>query len=198
VLTSLLSSWTLLRDLHQLIPAMTGQAARAYAALPATQFSGPLWLWTGIEHPMLLKFVHQDVALVVVVLLWLFPLAGLLWSRPRSRSRAAVIVFAAAACGGTYFFLFMKSLAAPPPLVAHWQVAGAVLVQALLALGVALAARSFRIVWGLLAAFAAGAWSLAGDVDTALQILVLGSFMGIFAALLAGAIRSTTRPERET
>ncbi len=87
VLTSLLSSWTLLRDLHQLIPAMTGQAAHAYAALPATQFSGPLWLWMGIEHPMLLKFVHQDVALVVVVLLWLFPLAGLLWSRPRSRSR---------------------------------------------------------------------------------------------------------------
>lgn len=223
VLTSLLSSWMLLRDLHPLIPTMSRQAARDYAALTGTPFSGPFWLWIAFEHPLILRLVRQDSALLVAVLLWLFPLVGLLRAGrtsascrrgggeaagPKPSTRAMSVALCGLA-GGAVYVLITQSFIGTfglltvefAPLFRHWQISCAVVAQGTIAFCVALCIKSFRVAWGLLAAFVTGAmavlscsWNSGGElVDLAQRILVTGSASALAAGSLGVALASFAR-----
>lgn len=239
VLTALLSYWTLLRDLHPLMSILTNQARSDYAAVSVDMWPGPAWLWIAINHPLVLQLIKQDPVLVtVVVLLWVFPVAGLLrWHSsntagsgpvaPERTTRPGAVVLIGLASGAAYALFMLlhhtvihNSIATNDRMVlTHWQITGAVTAQAAVALGVAVWAKSFRVVWGLLAAFVTGAvavaavlgfseaggcidafsrqpgpctWILTGDF-VARWVLVEGSLTAIAAGLLGAALAHATR-----
>jgi hypothetical protein len=210
LLTVLLSSWTLLRDLHQLIPTMSRQAARDYAALSGTPFAGPFWLWAPLEHPLVLRLVRQDPALPVAVLLWMFPVVGLLCARHTTTNRAMTIALCGLAGGAATLVITQAVIGtvepSTVPLIRHGQIACAVLAQGAIALVVALCVTSFRVVWGLLAAFIAGAtdllglsWTLATEfVDLAQRIVVIGSAFALAASSLGAATAALVRFARHS
>jgi Zn-dependent protease with chaperone function len=187
VLTVLLGYWTLLRDLHPIVSSLSEQAGSDYAAVSTEAWPGPFWLWAGVHHPLVLHLTYQDPVGVTIVLIWLFPIFGLLrWpssdvpgpgltAHPRV-GRVGKIALVGLAGGAAYALLALlhrmlahvsvaaDERASPQLLMAfsHWQIVGALTAQAVVAFGVALWATSFRVVWGALAAFVTGAVALAG------------------------------------
>jgi hypothetical protein len=248
VLTVLLGYWTLLRDLHPLIPTLTDQARSDYAAVSVSAWPGPAWLWMAINHPLVRDhLIYQDPVLVTVVLLWLFPAIGLLQWRssdpagsglvaPERTTRPRVVVLIGLAGGAAYALLVLLHRAVVHgwiamnggaasdeflTVLAHWQITGAITAQAVVAFGVALWAKSFRVVRGLLAAFVTGmvaaaavlgfivvggcidafslrpgpcAWTITSDVARVTRlVLVEGSLAAIAGGLLGAALAGATR-----
>jgi Zn-dependent protease with chaperone function len=207
VLTVVLGYWRMLHDLHPLIPILTEQAVTNYAMLSASAWPGPQWLWMALNHELILHIVRQDPIVVTVVVLWLFPVAGLLWRRspsvagrsseiPKRSRRPTLIVLIGLAGGAAYAaaLLLCRALVHTSmttndwvasadflQVFAHWQIAGAVAAQAAVALGVALWVGSFRVIWGLFAAF------ITGTVATAAMLgaIVVGGCFDAFSVLPA-------------
>jgi Zn-dependent protease with chaperone function len=203
VLTVVLGYWTFLRDLHPLIPILTEQTLTDHVMLSDSAWPGPPWLWMALNHELILHIVRQDPIVVTVVVLWLFPTVGLLRRHspgvsgpgteiPEWSTRPALIVLIGLAGGAAYAValllyraLLHASMAANHrvgsdnfiQVFAYWQIVGAVAAQAAVALGVALWVKSFRVIWGLLAAFITGTVASAAMLGA----IVVGGCIGAFS-----------------
>ena len=200
VLTPLLAYWVLLRDLHPLIPTMSRQAARDFAMLPDTEFAGPVWLWTALEHPLVLRLTGENLALAAVVLLWFFPVLGLLYPRAtRAASRRTLIrVLLSGLVGGAGSILLTQLLLRTPrrriSLTHRLSSTGRSPSQSWFRRPqrcASVGATLFRVVWGLLAAFIVGATNTVvtaagGFLGPATRQILLEGFVAALAAGILG------------
>ncbi|CAM5232158.1 Protease HtpX [Streptomyces alboniger] len=173
-LAVLLASWLLLYDFaHQLGPVNDGARADHRAVAAAAPLE-PYWLWAALEHPMAEFFYRWTPVALTAVTLWAFPLAAL-WRRgavgpPSGWARWVVVpcllgtaAFTAATLGIRMLVRMdvAEELRRPYILAfAHWSVAGAVVLQGIVAAvvtaGLYRAHGRMAGLFGLMAAFVTG------------------------------------------
>ncbi|MFH0179101.1 hypothetical protein ACIA6D_10705 [Streptomyces cacaoi] len=173
LLTVLLAWWMLLYDHVSNLSVLNDSLRAEHADLARSAPAGPYAIWSAVEHPLMVRFAQWTPVVTALVLLWAWPLASQLryparqgWVRPVVR---ASVAGAAVYLGGVLALRMLIRVDAAAPkasqeavlrLFAYWQIAGAVLLQGLVALVVTalLMRRHGRIapLYGLLAAFLTG------------------------------------------
>src|SRR5207248_6400296 len=78
-----LGVWFLFYDLQPLISALSTRSEASYAETSRVAWTGPYWLWAGVEHDLTALLIHENLIATALILLWLVPQSA--WLRHPSR-----------------------------------------------------------------------------------------------------------------
>lgn len=152
---------------------------------------GPYWLWSAVQHPLLLRFAEWTPLVLALVVVWALPLAAHLQPAPRSATARGSTAETAAGARSTWPFVVVLSC-----LAATAAFLGGTLVSRLL-IHSGIAERT-RTMDGFLLAFTHGnlvaAMFLQGLVAVSTAALLvprhgpMAALHGLTAAFLAGCL----------